>query len=122
MLLFSLKSVFYSVWVCRLEIASQMESIRLLHNEEILDFYCNRGPMYIFMVAGSLEELHRHDAKEREHYKEQVEDFKLRCQEKEEAVNKEYTLFMDFKDKIALSSANSRSGKPIPPRVCHNNN
>ena len=72
------------------------------------------------LLLGNLEELHRQHTKEREQTKIQVEDLKQRCQEKQELVENEHTSFMDFKEKTAQASVNSRSGKPIPLKVSMN--
>ena len=85
-----------------------------------MQFYAPCTYIYIHhqtLLSETLDELHRENAKEREHYKNQVEELKSRCQEKQEMVELEHTMFMEFKEKTALSSVNSRSGKPIPQKV-----
>ena len=50
-------------------------------------------------------------------FQQQIEDMQQRCEERREHVNEERLKFMEFKKQIALNAVNSRSGKPIPPRV-----
>ena len=54
---------------------------------------------------------------ERESYKMAIEEYKERCEEKQERVNEERDKFTEFKKLIALNAINSRSGKPISPKV-----
>ena len=69
------------------------------------------------MIVAQLDELRRQDAEERDMYKIQIEDLKEKCAEKQERVDDERVKFMEFKKQVALNAVNSRSGKPIPPRV-----
>ncbi len=71
----------------------------------------------MMMIAANLEELRRQDAEEREVYKMQIEEVKERCSEKQTIVDDEQAKFIEFKKQVALNSVNSRSGKPIPPKV-----
>lgn len=71
---------------------------------------------YILFVA-NLDELRRQDMEERELYKVAIQEYKERCEEKQERVNEERDKFMEFKKLIALNAVNSRSGKPISPKV-----
>ena len=54
---------------------------------------------------------------ERENYKLQIHDLKARCEDRKERVDDERRKFMDFKKHVALNALNSRSGRPIPPKV-----
>ena len=54
---------------------------------------------------------------EKQSYRAYIEDAKNRCQDKKERVDAERKKFMEFKKQVALNSLNSRSGKPIPPKV-----
>ena len=54
---------------------------------------------------------------EKQSYRAYIEDAKNRCQEKKERVDIERKKFMEFKKQVALNALNSRSGKPIPPKV-----
>ena len=54
---------------------------------------------------------------EKENYRAQIEESKARCQYRKETVDSERSKFMEFKMQVALKSINSRSGKPIPPKV-----
>ena len=47
----------------------------------------------------------------------QIEELKEKCGDKQERVNDERLKFMEFKKQIGLGAVNSRSGKPIPPKV-----
>ena len=40
-----------------------------------------------------------------------------KCQEKQDIVDQERGKYMEFKKTVALNAINSRSGKPIPPKV-----
>jgi peptidoglycan hydrolase CwlO-like protein len=64
-----------------------------------------------------LDELRRQDAEERDIYKQQIEELNDRCSEKQDLVDKEHQKFTEFKKQIALVAVNSRSGKPILPKV-----
>lgn len=64
----------------------------------------------------NLEELQNEDRRERDNFKDQIEDLKEKCQEKQEIVNKVSDEFMLFKMDVAKQSINSRSGKAIPPK------
>lgn len=55
---------------------------------------------------------------EKENYRIQIEEAKDRCQDKKEKVDVERQKFMELKKQVALNAINSRSGKPIPPKVC----
>ena len=69
------------------------------------------------MVTAQLEDLRRQDMQQREHYQIQIEDHKDKCEDKRARVDEERQKFMEFKKQIALSAINTRSGKPIPPKV-----
>ncbi|KAK2571769.1 Coiled-coil domain-containing protein 96 [Acropora cervicornis] len=64
----------------------------------------------------NLEELQNEERRERESFKDQIEDLKAKCQEKQEIVDKTSDGFMMFKMDVAKQSINSRSGKAIPPK------
>lgn len=55
---------------------------------------------------------------ERDNYKHQIQELKSRCEERKERVDEERKKFMEFKKQVALNALNSRSGRPIPPKVC----
>ncbi|XP_041363600.1 coiled-coil domain-containing protein 96-like isoform X2 [Gigantopelta aegis] len=63
-----------------------------------------------------LEDLRRQDMQQRDHYQIQIEDHKEKCEEKRARVDEEREKFMVFKQEVALSAINTRSGKPIPPK------
>ena len=67
--------------------------------------------------SASLDDLRRQDQEEREMYKLQIEELKDRCSDKQDRVNDERFRFMEFKKQIGLNAVNSRSGKPITPKV-----
>lgn len=71
----------------------------------------------IFFTA-QLEDLRRQDMQERDNYKHQIQELKSRCEERKERVDEERKKFMEFKKQVALNALNSRSGRPIPPKVC----
>ncbi|XP_020613200.1 coiled-coil domain-containing protein 96-like [Orbicella faveolata] len=64
----------------------------------------------------NLEELQNEERREKENYKDQIEDLKAKCQEKQEIVNRSSDNFMMFKNDVAKQAINSRSGKPISPK------
>ncbi|XP_068762170.1 cilia- and flagella-associated protein 184-like [Montipora capricornis] len=64
----------------------------------------------------NLEELQNEERRETESFKDQIEDLKAKCQEKQEIVNKTSDDFMMFKMEVAKQAINSRSGKAIPPK------
>lgn len=61
----------------------------------------------------NLEELRQQESVERESYNEQIEDMKQRKVVKQELVEEEWKEYCQFKRSIALSSVNSRSGRPL---------
>ena len=70
------------------------------------------------ILSAQLDELHHQDLSERENYQRQIEELKARCEEKRARVDEERRQFVEFKKQVALNSINSRSGKPIAPKVC----
>jgi len=64
----------------------------------------------------NLDELRRQDVEVRENYKHQIEDLKIRCEDKQSLVDDERVAFMEDKRRVALESVNSRSARPIPPK------
>jgi len=42
----------------------------------------------LFVVLANLEELQNEERREKENYKDQIEDLKAKCQEKQEIVNR----------------------------------
>ncbi len=70
-----------------------------------------------FKISANLDSLRNQDAEEREIYKQAIEELKERCEEKQVRVDEETEKFMEFKKQIALNAVNSRSGKPISPKV-----
>jgi len=67
--------------------------------------------------VANLEDLRRQYNQERENYKHHIQELKSRCEERKERVDDERRKFMDFKKHVALNALNSRSGRPIPPKV-----
>ena len=78
---------------------------------------CTLDTQCLHYFAANLDELRRQDAEERENFKQMIEEMKERCEDKQTKVHDEQAKFTEFKKEIALGSLNSRSGKPIPPRV-----
>jgi len=68
-------------------------------------------------IIAQLEELRAEDQLIREKYEEEIEDLKQRCEEKNREVDVHRLKFVEFKHQVALNALNSRSGKPIPPKV-----
>lgn len=68
-------------------------------------------------LAAQLEELRAEDQEIREAYANEIEELQKRCDEKQLEVDGHRTKFVEFKHQVALNSLNSRSGKPIPPKV-----
>ena len=54
---------------------------------------------------------------ERDNYKHQIEELKSRCEDRKYKVDEERQKFMEFKKQVAQNSLNSRSGRPIAPKV-----
>ncbi len=54
---------------------------------------------------------------ERDGYRMAIEEYKERCEEKQERVDEETDKFLEYKKFIALNAVNSRSGKPTNPKV-----
>jgi len=73
--------------------------------------------MWLWTILANLEDLRRQDMQERENYKYQIQDLKSRCEDRKERVDEERRKFMEFKKQVALNALNSRSGRPIPPKV-----
>ena len=69
------------------------------------------------LPTAQLDELHHQDLSERENYQHQMEELKGRCEDRRERVDEERRHFVEFKKQVALNSINSRSGKPIAPKV-----
>ncbi len=46
-----------------------------------------------------------------------IEEYRERCEEKQERVDEERDKFMEYKRVIALNSVSSRTGKPMSPKV-----
>jgi hypothetical protein len=55
---------------------------------------------------------------ERESYKRQIEELQDKCEDKQQYVDEERVKFMEFKREVGLGAVNSRSGRPIPAKVC----
>ena len=64
-----------------------------------------------------LDELRGQDAKEKEQYKNEMDDLRLKCEERKQKVDEERNRFMEFKKQVALNAVSNRSGKPLPPKV-----
>ena len=47
----------------------------------------------------------------------EIAELEQRCVEKQQEVDAHREKFVEFKQQVALNSLNSRSGKPIPPKV-----
>jgi len=69
------------------------------------------------MSSATLEELRAEDQQIREAYSNEIEDLQARCNERQTEVDAHRAKFVEFKHQVALNSLNSRSGKPIPPKV-----
>ena len=65
----------------------------------------------------NLEELRQQQTAESESYQEQLGEMKERKAEKQEKVEEEWNKAVEFKRNVALSAINSRTGRPIPPKV-----
>jgi len=65
----------------------------------------------------NLEELRQQQTAENENYQEQLAEMKERKAEKQQRVEEEWNKAVEFKRNVALSAINSRSGRPIPPKV-----
>lgn len=63
-----------------------------------------------------VDELRKLDAAERENYKNQMEDLRIKCEDKKQRVDEERKKFMEFKKQVALNAISNRSGKPVPPK------
>lgn len=61
----------------------------------------------------NLEELRQQESVEKESYDEQIEEMKQRKAAKQSLVEEEWKEYCQFKRSIALSSVNSRSGRPL---------
>lgn len=85
-------------------------------NETFSFKYMYSLPSAILLLA-NLDELQHQDTEERELYQQQIEELNHRCQERQEVVDRERLKFMEFKKQVGLAAVNSRSGKPIPPKV-----
>lgn len=68
-------------------------------------------------LAAQVDELRKLDAAERENYKNQMEDLRIKCEDKKQRVDEERKKFMEFKKQVALNAISNRSGKPVPPKV-----
>jgi heme oxygenase len=66
-----------------------------------------------------LDELRGQDAKEKDQYKNEMDDLRLKCEERKQKVDEERNRFMEFKKQVALNAVSNRSGKPLPPKVGH---
>ena len=69
------------------------------------------------MFSATLDELRQEERMKYESYQAELEDLERKCAEKEEQVERERILLMDFKKQVALSAINSRTGKSIPAKV-----
>ena len=69
------------------------------------------------LFPANLEELRQHDSIQRKNYKDLIKELSERTEEKKDAVNEEQLKFNEFQKQIALHAINSRSGKPIAPKV-----
>ncbi|XP_071130185.1 cilia- and flagella-associated protein 184-like isoform X2 [Mytilus edulis] len=63
-----------------------------------------------------LDELRSQDSKEKEQYKLEMDDLRLKCEERKQKVDEERNKFMEFKKQVALNAISNRSGKPLPPK------
>ena len=68
-------------------------------------------------LSAQLDDLHHQDLSEQDNYEHQIEDLKMRCEDRRVRVDDERRHFVEFKKHVALNSINSRSGKPIAPKV-----
>lgn len=69
------------------------------------------------MFAATLDELRQEERTKYESYQAELEDLQRKCEEKEEQVDQERILLMQYKKEVALSAINSRTGKSIPGKV-----
>lgn len=69
------------------------------------------------MFAATLDELRQEERTKYESYQAELEDLQRKCAEKEEQVDQERILLMQYKKEVALSAINSRTGKSIPAKV-----
>lgn len=73
---------------------------------------------YVYqLLPAQLEELRGEDQQIREAFSVEIEELQRRCQEKQEDVDFHRGKFVEFKHQVALNAINSRSGKPIQPKV-----
>ena len=67
----------------------------------------------------NLEELRQQQTVESENYQSQLAEMKDKKAEKQQKVEEEWNKAIEFKRNVALSAINSRSGRPIPPKVIY---
>ena len=70
------------------------------------------------LSSANLEDLRKQQEEEDEGLKVQLEELKEKRQEKLDWVEEESNRFGELKKHIAMDAISSRSGKPIPQRVC----